>query len=163
MHPAARPRDAAWAASLDIGLAFEMRCAEKLRQSPGITDVRHDIGSTRKGYDMAFTRNGRPCTAECKCDKLAKQTGNFFIQTRKDGRAHGLITTTASYWFISIDDPAAGPILVIRPMDLLKHLSDLERQGGVKKVEKAGRSGNTTGYLMPVTALLACPGMHKWQ
>ena len=157
------PHDTAWQASTDIGYAFEARVAEKLRRTQGVSLLRYERGNTRKGYDMSFIKDNIFKTVECKCDRMAERTRNFFIQTEKDGRPHGLMTTTASYWFISIERPETGPILVVRPVDLLKHLSDLIRLGAVKKVTKAGRSVNTTGYLMPLQALMQCQGLQTWE
>lgn len=155
--------DAAWKASLHIGKAFEKRCVDLVRAQPKTLQVLYDPEGRQKSHDFAWTTTtGSYHTVECKCDAMAATTGNAFIQSRKDGRPHGILTTRAEYWFFNIGDPLTGDILVVKALALYKHLAKLDEEGLIRRIDGAGRSANTTGWLLTVAQLKACPGAWEW-
>lgn len=156
--------DAAWNVSLAIGKAFERRCVELVRKQPRTLQILYDPDGTQKSHDFSLTTTtGSYHTAECKCDTMAAHTGNCFIQTKKDGRPHGIVTTRAEFWFFNIGDPTTGDILVLRAIALYKHLSRLSESGQIRRIDGAGRSANTAGYLLTVAQLKSCPGAWEWK
>lgn len=157
--------DPAWAASVRLGEAFEDRCVRLASRCPHTQRVFYTPKSKQPGWDFSFigrlgTFFGHP-TVECKCDTMAHKTGNVFIQTGKNGKPHGLNITVATHWMIGIgEDPITCDVLVVQTEKLRRHILEM---GGLHKVEKAGRSANTTGVLVPVERLLTCPGAYKWK
>lgn len=54
-----------------------------------------------KGYDIWIPETHK--SVEVKYDRMSNTTGNFFVEVEYNGKASGLITTTADYWLIYDD------------------------------------------------------------
>ena len=90
---------------------------------------------------------GEGSTIEVKSDKMARRTGNVYVEVESRGKPSGLATTEADHWAIEVDDG----VFVIMPTDRLRVLTKLVE---LKNGTRSGGDFNTSkGVLVKVSDL----------
>jgi hypothetical protein len=91
------------------------------------------------------------CQVEVKRDRKARTTGNVAIETHYRGQPSGILTSTAGWWAIVLDDEA----LLVKRETLLK----LALHPGWPSI-LAGDDRAATVALLPLDRLRAAHGVH---
>lgn len=85
---------------------------------------------------------------EVKSDRLARKTGNVFVEFESRGKESGIITTTADWWVIELGED----VFIIMPTSRLREITNnkLKSRGYVR----GGDGGTSKGVLIPIFEVL---------
>lgn len=92
------------------------------------------------------------CQVEVKRDRKAKETGNVAIETHHRSQPSGILTSTAGWWAIVLDDEA----LLVKRETLLKLALHPDWPS-----KPAGDDRAATVTLLPLDRLRAADGVHR--
>lgn len=114
-------------------------------------------GKARKGFDLDL-RDGEDAEnrllevirsgnglVEVKSDKMARGTGNVFVETEYRGQPSGLTSTEADWWAIEVQDD----VFVLMKTERLRELARRFR------LTEGGDNDWSRGRLVPVARLVS--------
>ncbi|HXI14985.1 MAG TPA: hypothetical protein VNM48_01345 [Chloroflexota bacterium] len=103
-------------------------------------DLREAIVQEDALAALLLNHGGR---VEVKADKMAEQTGNFFIEVRQKMRPSGLVTTEAEWWALRYGDHT----WVLTHTDRLRQLT--KRAAQLWKIKEGGDFNHYDGVVVP--------------
>lgn len=90
---------------------------------------------------------------ECKLDRLARTTGNLFIEYQCRGRPSGLAVTEAEWWAIGIVGPNGDvETAVLASVPWLIVICGILYRAG--RIVSGGDDGASRGVLLPIAAVV---------
>ena len=104
-------------------------------------DLRDGQAAENKLLDIIQSGNG---LVEVKSDKLARQTGNVYVETQYRGNPSGITSTEADWWAIEVDDDVFVLMKTDRLRELIKYRRDMP----------GGDNDWSKGKLLPVERLV---------
>lgn len=126
-------------------------------------DWRYDLKVGQEGENdySKLLREGKPFyTVECKSDRIAHRTGNFYIEYKSRGRDSGLSKTRADYYALMTVDTNFH--MVVKTEHLKKALRSWQMKCIKKKLppentwrKKGGDDNTSIGMLVPIKELVA--------
>jgi len=105
------------------------------------------VEGEQSGYDIVVP--DVPTMLEVKYDYLACKTGNYFVETRSNGKSSGLSVTKAHYWVFMSDDE-----IVWVSTESLRYAIE---SWGLKLLTFDRITPPKQGYLLPRNKLLFYP------
>jgi hypothetical protein len=94
---------ASWKETSEMGFEFEDFVLEDINKKVLPLAYKNTIKENYSFYDIILFKGNfgeQSKTLECKYDEKASHTGNICIEVGCNGRASGLLVTTADYWLI---------------------------------------------------------------
>lgn len=106
--------------------------------------------STDRSWDLEFNHGSILYKVECKKDRLAPITHNFYFETSYCGQPSGIAKSVADYW---LHGEADLRVLLFRVNELRKYLNTQPLQ----RVEGGGDNASSSGILLPTRLALQVP------
>lgn len=117
----------------------------------GVARAGFDIDLTDgKAREDAFAHLITRARVEVKSDRIARRTGNVFIEYLQKGRPSGIATTTAAWWAFEVNDDS----WVLVPSVRVKAVARYVAEECPDRVVDGGDFNNYRGVLVPVDWLL---------